>query len=342
MKEKVPEISVIMSNYNTKESYLRESIESILNQTFNDFEFIIIDDNSTSNSIEIIESYKDKRIKILRNDQNLGLASSLNKGIRYSKGNYIARMDADDVSINTRLEKQFNYLENNKDIHILGTKARIFGEKKGIREIIPCTSEYIRTEFLFTVGLTHPSIMMRKEFINKFNLFYNEEFIKSQDYEFWSRCAELGKLYEYPEVLLNYRVSNTQASIKYSDIQNHYANLVRIENLKKLGIYPTKKQIEIHYSLSRGIYDEKVDLIDMLDWCKILLDSNNKSEIYPKMIFEKILMKHLLVIIIKFLKGRKSINHHLFSHYVFKKFLSIKFFPTYATRLMASLRFKFL
>jgi len=115
-----PKISVIMSVYNG-EKYLREAIESILNQTFRDFEFIIINDGSTDKTSEILSSYNDPRIVIINNKRNIGLTKSLNKGLKMVKGEYIARQDADDVSLPERLERMVNFLDMNRDVGLLGS-----------------------------------------------------------------------------------------------------------------------------------------------------------------------------------------------------------------------------
>ena len=117
----MPVISVIMPVYNTKEKFLREAVESILNQTFTDFEFIIINDGSDSITEDIILSYKDLRIKYLKNEQNLGIVQSLNKAVKTAKGKYIARMDADDISMPHRLEKQYEFMENHPQCGVCGT-----------------------------------------------------------------------------------------------------------------------------------------------------------------------------------------------------------------------------
>ena len=109
-------VSVIMSNYNTPEEYLRESIESILNQTYSHIEFIIVDDCSTDNSLNVIKSYKDDRIVLIENTENLGLTKSLNKALKQAKGEFVARMDADDISLPTRFEKQVAFLKQNSDV----------------------------------------------------------------------------------------------------------------------------------------------------------------------------------------------------------------------------------
>ncbi len=125
-----PEISVIMSVYN-EEKFLRESIESILSQTFKDFELIIINDCSIDNSLKIIKSYNDKRIKIINNKKNIGVFNSRNKALKIAKGDYIAILDGDDVSLPKRFEIQFNYLENNPHIFLLGSSA-IFIDENGL------------------------------------------------------------------------------------------------------------------------------------------------------------------------------------------------------------------
>jgi glycosyltransferase involved in cell wall biosynthesis len=132
----MPRISVVMSVYNG-EKYLRQAIESILQQTYTDFEFIIIDDGSTDSSREIIQSYDDKRIRLVINEQNIGLTKSLNKGIRLAKGEFIARMDADDISLPQRFEKQVAYLDSHPEVGVLGTYANIIDHRgKIINNII--------------------------------------------------------------------------------------------------------------------------------------------------------------------------------------------------------------
>ncbi len=122
-----PKVSVIMSVYNG-DKYLREAIESILNQTFTDFEFIIVNDGSTDNSLEIIESYDDERIKTINNKKNIGLTKSLNKALKFAKGKYIARQDADDVSLPNRFEKQVEYLDSHPEVALVGTSVYLIDE----------------------------------------------------------------------------------------------------------------------------------------------------------------------------------------------------------------------
>ena len=128
-----PAVSVLMPVYNV-EKYIGEAIESILNQTFNDFEFIIIDDASTDNTVSVIEKFSDNRIKLIRNETNIKLAASLNKGLRIAQGKYIARMDGDDISLPHRFQKLYEFLENNPSVDICGSAMRVFGNEETVWE----------------------------------------------------------------------------------------------------------------------------------------------------------------------------------------------------------------
>jgi GT2 family glycosyltransferase len=201
-----PKISVIMPNYNG-ETYLEESINSILNQTFKDFEFIIIDDGSIDNSVRIIKKYlkKDNRIKLLINKKNLGIIQSLNKGLKIAKGDYIARMDSDDISLPSRLEIEYQYLKKNKDIFLVGTSYQIINEegKKlfDIQTFFP--SELVRKKLLKKCIIAHPTVM----FHNDGCWYYRDKAIYCEDYDLWLRLLQKGKkMVILKEILLKYRV----------------------------------------------------------------------------------------------------------------------------------------
>lgn len=200
-----PTISVIMSVYNA-EKYLRESIESILNQTFKDFEFIIIDDGSTDRSKEIILSFKDPRIKLVSRE-NRGLTKSLNEAIKQSVGKYIARMDADDISEKDRFEKQINFLETNPDIYLCGTWARSIDESGAILGELkypPQTSDEIKKYLIRHNPFIHSTVMFKKGLVDKVG-FYDEKFLHVEDYELWTRVVPKFKTANMPEFLLRYR-----------------------------------------------------------------------------------------------------------------------------------------
>ncbi len=205
-------ISVVMSVYNA-EKYLREAIESILYQTFYDFEFIIINDGSTDNSLEIIKSYSDNRI-VLIDQINTGLAMALNNGIKKSRSEYIARMDADDVSMPERLEKQYIFLENNLDHIIVGCNGVLI-DKDGnyiFTSDQPAYDEDAKKNLPET-PFFHSSVMMRKNVILKSGG-YLDGLIKGQDTVLFNRMAKFGKFANLKEPLIKYRIVPTANSVR--------------------------------------------------------------------------------------------------------------------------------
>lgn len=229
-------ISVIMSIYSEKEEWIKESIDSILSQTFRDFEFIIINDNPKRKENEnlLLEySQKDNRIIVITNKENIGLTKSLNKGLSIAKGKYIARMDADDISFPTRFQKQIDFLDKNTEYVLCGANISYFGSEEKIIE------QEEEPSFLFIENpFAHPVVMFR----NNSYLRYNENFKYAQDYEFWSNLyKENKKFYNIQEVLLKYRKSNQQISNKKFIEQQYYAGLVR---RKTFNTFCSQKKID--------------------------------------------------------------------------------------------------
>jgi glycosyltransferase involved in cell wall biosynthesis len=224
-------LSVVMAVFNDQH-YLEESIQSILDQTFKDFDFIIIDDYSTDNSLSIIKYFaqKDSRISIIENKRNLGLAASLNKGIKRSTGKYIARMDADDISLSTRLQKQLNFMENNPNVDIVGTGITYIDEQGGfLKEIY--MSQYhknIEREICKKSPFAHPTVMIKRSFFDVVG-FYDESLRKKQDYDLWVRGLKYCEYSNIQECLLEYRYFPVK-SIK----TDFYGYLVRLKNFKTL------------------------------------------------------------------------------------------------------------
>ncbi len=226
-----PLVSVIMATYNEPEKYLRESIESILNQTFKDFEFIIVLDNPNNEKAEkIIKDYqkKDKRIIFIKNKKNLGLAGSLNKCIEIAKGKYIARMDADDIAFKERIEKQFKYMENNKDVDLLFSWVYFIDENgKIIKEFKPSKEKVknLRKYFFKEHLLVHPTLMARCEVLRKNKYDENQG---SEDFELWMRL--IVKDYKFDvieEFLLKYRIPRGNYRKRIKKQLNYSKNSLR-------------------------------------------------------------------------------------------------------------------
>ncbi len=206
----MPKISVVMPTYNA-ERYVAEAIDSILAQTLSDFELLIIDDCSTDKTKEIVRSYADERIKFIERN-TINISAALNLGIALSKGKYIARMDADDVSLPTRLETQYKFMEENSDVGILGTNVEEIDEIKNCSRKRSVIEKPAVVDTLTSCVLIHPTVMFRKSFLEKYSLSYNEEFFVTEDQEFWSRAIIYGKIRNLPDVLLKYRIHKNSAT----------------------------------------------------------------------------------------------------------------------------------
>ena len=251
MNNDVPTISVIMSVYREPLDWIQESIDSILQQTFIDFEFIIVNDNPERTELNAFlkaNRIKDNRIIIINNEKNIGLTKSLNKGLDCAQGRYIARMDADDIAMPTRFEKQVNLLELRGDVGVCGSHIHYFGASDFICKY-PETAEDMF--WFLKSNMAHPAVMIRKSILN--GIYYNPRFVVSQDYALWIRLYEEGVvMYNIQEVLLRYRKSAEQISSKSNSVQkklsiglrvrafNHYCNENNIDlKIGENGITPS-------------------------------------------------------------------------------------------------------
>ncbi len=220
-----PIISVIMSVYSEEEEWMYQSIESILAQTYTDFEFIIINDNPSRELNRLVldcYSKQDDRILIINNEENIGLTKSLNKGLSVARGEYIARMDADDISAKDRFEKQIRFFESHPDYIVCGSNIQKFGD---VDTYVRFSDDWMNLKLNFLIPnptsspIAHPSVMIRASILRSRNIQYDEEYKVGQDYELWSRLMFEGKFSNIQEPLLSYRVSSAQISSKQIDKQ---------------------------------------------------------------------------------------------------------------------------
>jgi glycosyltransferase involved in cell wall biosynthesis len=226
MNKTAPSISVLMPVYNA-EKYVGRAIDSILNQTFSDFELLIFDDASTDNSLKIIERYKDERIIITRYDQNAGYVRSMNEGIEKARGSYIARMDADDISYPERLEKQFYFMRDNAGVGVTATWYDIFGVESGL-VTPPSNHDSIVLSMLLNINpIGNPSAMFRKELLQENNLKYDNSFVPSEDYHLWINLIGKTQFHILPEPLLKYCLHDENISIARKVQQKEQSWLIR-------------------------------------------------------------------------------------------------------------------
>jgi glycosyltransferase involved in cell wall biosynthesis len=222
---------------------LKETIESILNQTFRDFEFLIIDDGSTDQTEEIISSFIDERIHFVKNNENLKIISTLNKGLSLARGKYIARMDSDDICALNRLERQVEFLENNPSVGLVGSDYKSFGT---INSSIHYASQYEDLKFaaLFYNPFCHPSIMMRKEILSKFSLSYNPDFLHVEDYKLWTEFLIYTDCQNLSEELISYRTHANQISKVHEELQKSNVFKVQKDYLKNAGFNLSNEEVQ--------------------------------------------------------------------------------------------------
>jgi glycosyltransferase involved in cell wall biosynthesis len=221
-----PQISVVLPVYNG-EKYLVEAIDSILAQTFPDFELIMIDDGSTDNSLKILRWYEkiDTRVQVLTRE-NRGLASTLNDSIEIARGEWLARMDQDDIALPNRFERQLAWL-NETGADISGSWVKRFGSSDNRVVKLRQSNEAIRMEMLFTSPFAHPTVIMRTTLVKK--LRYDKAWEKAEDYDLWERAAEAGwQMTNLPEVLVLYRVHKSQISTSTSGRQHQLSQKIRL------------------------------------------------------------------------------------------------------------------
>lgn len=283
----MPKVSVVMPVYNG-EKYLEEAVESILRQEFTDFEFIIIEEyGSNEVSKDILKKYEqiDTRIIILHNQERIGIAASLNKGILKARGKYIARMDADDIAFNNRLTIQVKFMDENTDITICGSEVEYIDENgvvaKGMHDHFPTTPEDIKAYLMFYCVLRHPTVMMRRQIMMEKEIKYNEDFRATEDFELWTRASKILKMGNIENILLKYRFHELNSTSKRN--KEGITNYLKVinSNFEMLGIDVSFKNLEIICPLTCKVNEKnKYQIIKVLKEYKHRIYLINKEKKY--------------------------------------------------------------
>lgn len=263
--ELVPQVSVLMPVYNTA-SFLREAMDSILSQTFEDFELIVLNDCSPDNAEEVLDTYDDPRIVRYRGEKNVGLSNVLNVGLDMARGKYIARMDSDDISMPNRLQVQVDYMEAHPEVDLISVGMQLFGAKEEvwIREQDP---EKVKINALFHSPILHASSVWRKESFERHGLRFRQEMVPAEDYDLWTRALVKGlKLVNLPEILYKYRIHPSQVTLqtdktsaKSREVQQQYLRAA-LPNLSEQDIkaFPKKLWPVFLDNLKDGFFDKKL------------------------------------------------------------------------------------
>ena len=282
-----PLVTVLMPVYNG-ELYLREAIESILTQTFTNFEFLIINDGSTDNSENIINSYNDSRILYVKNESNFRLIETLNKGIELAKGKYIVRMDADDVSAPTRMEKQVAFMEKNEDVGLCGSWFTSFGD---VQESV-CKYKEQHDEILFKMfyqcHFCHPSLIIRKKVFDDLEIPFEKQFIHAEDYELYFRLSTKWKFHNLQESLVKYRIHGLSVSRQNEKIQLDHSLQIRKIFFSLLGIDCSREELKAFEALNHQDYKGiKLSVQDVKLMLESLILGNQKYKYIDTVFFEK-------------------------------------------------------
>jgi len=273
-----PLISVVMPTYNG-EAFIAKAIQSVLDQTFTDFEFIIVDDGSTDATASIIASFNDSRILSIKKESNTGIADCLNIGIEAAKGIYFARMDDDDTCHRERLSKQIKYLETHKNVIVCATNDQNLGGNR------PYLSDLqIKIGLMFRNVLIHASVMMPMSIFDTYS--YNTKMVPSEDYDLWSRILKEGKFHKLSEPLMQIRYSSDgqTATRRHEQLKLNVGICKRF--LKNYGFALEPNDEYLLHQFVEHDYTISVDvLLKLLKWLDKLQHLNTKLSIFPDLQF---------------------------------------------------------
>ena len=284
----MPKISVVMPAYNA-ENYIAEAIDSILNQTFTDFEFIIIDDCSSDRTAEIVKSCTDPRIRFYRNEHNMGVAATLNRGLDLATGEYIARMDSDDISLPERFEKQVRFMDEHLEVAVLGTGIELFFAQHGER-IFSQKPEELKIDLLFGNCFAHPAVMMRAAYFGGSGFRYDNRFNKMEDFDLWDRVSQHYAIASLPELLLKYRIHPNQVTQKLSEENIKQTKALKERQLQRFGIASEKQSASLYIDYCTGKFEKTENNIKRLsDFFRLMEEKNRTMGLYDEIMLEKYL-----------------------------------------------------
>jgi len=283
--------------------FLCEAIESVLKQTFRDFEFLIINDGSTDASLSVIQKYQslDGRIKVISRP-NKGLVASLNEGIDVAVGKYIARMDADDICLPTRFEEQVNLLENNLSVGVCGSWVEVFGENMRCSVMRqPFSMAEMLPNLLFSVCFAHPSVMIRVDALNLVKIPYDPNYISVEDYELWTRLRYKTKFANIQKVLLRYRYIETSVS-RLADSEGGDNRFKRVKSvfskeLDALGVVNNIDEDFLHFIVASNerLGANRIDIRELANYFEKLHDANKSMNLYSLRYLFRVLCRKYLV-----------------------------------------------
>jgi glycosyltransferase involved in cell wall biosynthesis len=299
-----PKITVFMAAYNAAK-FITEAIESVLNQTFKDFELLIVNDGSTDETVAIISKFQDPRIRVIHNDRNRGLVFTRNVLLKEARGEYIAILDSDDIAIPNRLALQYEHFKKHPDLALCGGHGQVINHSGDTindpRLIVPIGTENIKITLLFLNTFVNSTVMYKKEVFLELNG-YND-FAPAEDYELFTRIADKYTIDNIDTVLVKYRDHDYNTSVVHASTGSRKVHEIKKNQLNRLHIEADQRLIEVFYSVLAHNF-EPYPFSDYLSLFWKLKSANQKLKIYPKVPFEKRLFEYWFnIIMIKRAKG---------------------------------------
>ncbi|MGE0822387.1 MAG: glycosyltransferase family 2 protein [Candidatus Binatia bacterium] len=289
-----PKVTVLIPVYN-RVQYIGAAIESILAQSFSNFELLLIDDGSTDDSVTCIQSYTDPRIRLLRNGRNLGIPRTRNLGVTSARGEYIAMLDSDDLAVPRRLERQVTFLDRHRDYALVGSWATVMREKPHRSPhkigILPVSADDVRARFLFHCSLTQSSVTGRTAILQEQR--YREDFEVCSDFELWVRIVKHHKVANLPEFLVQRRLHSARVTSTRGQLVRQRKLAIFRTQLTELGVPFTESDLVRHFFLLRMAHNPVAVTEEYLDWAdtwlRTLQETNGSSARYPQDIFTQVL-----------------------------------------------------
>ena len=277
-----PRISVVLPVYNGG-PYIDEAVQSILDQTFPDFELIVIDDGSSDDSAERIARFDDPRLRFVENERNIGLIETLNKGLGLARGAFIARMDQDDIALPHRFERQIAFMQSHPGVGVCGSHVVHFGvgDERPCR--YPIGHEAIRCRLLFGTAFAHPSVMMRASMLRDNGLAYDPAHPHAEDYGLWVRCMDVCGLANIDEPLLRYRLHAENTVAVFGGPQRRSVERIHRGLLARLGVTPDEDALDLHFRLAyRPEFDDPEGLGEVESWLVGLREANERAGLFDE------------------------------------------------------------
>jgi glycosyltransferase involved in cell wall biosynthesis len=309
-----PRVSVILPVFNS-EAFIKESIDSVLRQTFSNFELIVIDDASTDRTVDVVKTYADPRLVLVEKKTNTGYTFSLNHGLAISAGEYIARMDADDIMADNRIKEQVEFMDTHSELAASGTWYKLTKENRIVSE--PSLPEEVKVTLLDYCCLAHPTSMIRRQLLLTAGLKYDPVREPAEDYDLWTRLVAFGNLANLPRVLLNYRQHDRQVSRLYAEKQHQQAEHSRKRMLNYLIPEASGEELGRHLQfLDGGSINDVPHFNSLIAWGDKLRKANLQTGFFNNQLLSRFIRQKELMLARHFLNTQPVYNFTTLSRFI--------------------------